>query len=76
MHAEKKLICRRRGFMAPLLILAVMLWVAGCGTSSLKGYQASFQNSSGARVNTQDWKIEHNLFGGQAQHGKEDWEDD
>ncbi len=76
MQAKIKALDRCLVFLAPLLLLAFMLLGAGCGTTSLNNYRASLQNPSGASVNTRDWTIQHDLFSGNTQQGKESWEDD
>jgi len=76
MQANMKALHRCRVLVASLLILAFMLVAAGCGTSSVRSYQTAFQSTSGPGVNIHDWKIEHNLFSGLAQQGKEAWEED
>ncbi|MCK9378101.1 MAG: hypothetical protein M0P73_18435 [Syntrophobacterales bacterium] len=76
MQAKIKALDRWRVFLAPLLFLAIMLLGTGCGTTSLNNYRASLQNPSAAGVNTRDWKIQHDLFSGNTQQGKEGWEDD
>ena len=76
MQTEIKTSDRYRVLLAPLLLLAIMLLGAGCGTTSLNNYRASLQNPSAAGVNTRDWKIQHDLFSGNTQQGQESWEDD
>ncbi len=76
MPAKVRGLYRCRAFLAPLLIAAIMFLGMGCGTSSLKSYQAFLQNPSRAGANNNDWMVEHDLFSGKAQQGKEAWEED
>ena len=77
MGAKMRALCGCQVVVAGLFILAVMVSAVGCGTSSLASYRASLQDTSGARVNLYNGKIEHDLFNGRYQKSeKEDWEDD
>ena len=66
-----------RVVVAILFILAVMISLVGCGTSSLASYRAFLQDPGGPRFKMYNGKIEHDLFNGRYQKSeKEDWEDD
>ena len=65
-----------RVVVAILFILAVMISLVGCGTSSLASYRAFLQDPGGPRFKMYNGKIEHDLFKSGDQKGKEDWEDD
>jgi hypothetical protein len=76
MGAKMRALSGCRVVVAGLFILAVMISAVGCGTGSLASYRASLQDTGGPKFNLYNGKIEHNLFNGSYQKGKEDWEDD
>ena len=76
MGAKMRALCGCRVVVAMLFILAVMISAVGCGASSLASYRASLQDSGGPKFHPYNGKVEHDLFNGRDQKGKEDWEDD
>lgn len=66
-----------RAVVALLWILAVMLAAVGCATNYPGSYRSSFQGAPEPKVNTHEWKIEHDFLNSRYQKlEKEDWEDD